>query len=468
VTPPLITGYIRDATEIRRNEKRRAVRYAVTNALANADSVHDATAAILRAVCETLGWQVGELWLVDHGAALLRLMETWSVPPDGLPEFTAASRMLTFSKGFGLPGTVWATGEAVWLPDLALEGNLTRAEVAAEAGLHAILAVPVRLGGDVLGVMQFIGRTIEGPDAPLLDLLATAGNQIGQYIGRRRAEDEQAALLVREQAALADAEAAIQMRDQLVASVSHDLKNPLTAISGQIQVLQLVVARGGDELSIERLLGSLSAIRDTSNRMATLINELLDAVHLQAGLEIQLRRRPTDLTTLAGQVVTNHQHGTEHHHGRLQGPDSGPIGKWDPERLERVLDNIVSNAIKYSPDGGDILFDVARRGAWADISVQDHGAGIPTADLPHVFERYRRGSNVSAKFAGTGLGLAGAKDLIELHGGRITVTSVEGLRSRFVVRLPIRRRSASAPGRDSDSSRRTRTTNGKREGRDIS
>ena len=110
--PPLVTGYIRDVTEMRRNEKRRAVRYAVTNALANADSIHDVTSAILRAVCETLGWQVGELWLVDREAGLLRLLEAWSVPLEGGKEFMAVSRTWTFPQGVGLPGNVWATGEA--------------------------------------------------------------------------------------------------------------------------------------------------------------------------------------------------------------------------------------------------------------------------------------------------------------------------------------------------------------------
>ena len=437
--PSLTTGYIRDVTEMRRNEKRRAVRYAVTNALANADSIPDATSAILRAVCETLGWQVGELWLVDREAGLLRLLEAWSMPLDGGDEFMAASRTWTFPPGVGLPGSVWATGEPIWLPDLAAASSFPRVELAARVGLHAILAVPIRLGREVLGVMQFIASTIEGPDGPLLDLLAIAGNQIGQFIGRKRAEEERAELLVRERAALADAEAAIRMRDQLVASVSHDLKNPLTAISGQVQVLQLLSARGRDELPPERLLESLDAISGTARRMATLINELLDAVHLQAGLPIELRRRPTNLANLAQQVITNHQQATEKHSFRLDGLQSGPIGEWDPDRLERVLDNIVSNAIKYSPNGGDILVEVARDRGWAVLSVQDHGVGIPTADLPHVFERYRRARNVSAKFAGTGLGLAGAKDLIELHGGSISVTSVEGGGSKIVVRLPLKR-----------------------------
>jgi PAS domain S-box-containing protein len=437
--PPLITGYIRDVTEIRRNEKRRAVRYAVTNALANADSIHDATSTILRAVCETLGWQVGEFWLVDRQADLLRLLAEWNMPLDGGNEFIAASRTWTFRQGVGLPGKVWATGEAVWLPDIALAATFTRADLASTAGLHAILAVPVRLGREVLGVMQFIASTIESPDGPLLDLLAIAGNQVGQFIGRKRAEEERAELLVREQAALADAEAAIHMRDQLVASVSHDLKNPLSAISGQVQVLQLLATRGRDELPPERLLGSLDAISGTAKRMATLINELLDAVHLQAGLQIELRRRPTDLANLAQQVVANHQQATDKHSLRLVGIESGPIGTWDPDRLERVFDNIVSNAIKYSPSGGDILVEVARDRGWGVLSVQDQGVGIPTADLPHVFERYQRARNVSAKFAGTGLGLAGAKDLIELHGGSISVTSVEGVGSKFVVRLPLTR-----------------------------
>jgi two-component system cell cycle sensor histidine kinase/response regulator CckA len=438
--PSLITGYIRDVTEIRRNEKRRAVRYAVTNALANADGIPDATSAILRAVCETLGWQVGELWLVDREAGLLRLLEAWSMPLDGGNEFMEASRTWTFPQGVGLPGNVWTTGEPIWLPDLAAATSFPRVELAARAGLHAILAVPIRLGREVLGVMQFISSTIESPDGPLLDLLAIAGNQIGQFIGRKRAEEERAELLVREQAALADAEAAIRMRDQLVASVSHDLKNPLTAISGQVQVLQFLAARGREELPPERLLGSLDAISSTAKRMTTLINELLDAVHLQAGLQIELRRRPTDLANLALQVVTNHQHATENHSLRFDGNQPGPIGDWDPERLERVLDNIVSNAIKYTPNGGDIVVQVVRDRGWAVLSVQDHGVGIPTADLPHVFERYRRARNVSAKFAGSGLGLAGAKDLIELHGGSISVTSVEGVGSRFVVRLPLKRR----------------------------
>ena len=437
--PSLTTGYIRDVTEIRQNEKRRAVRYAVTNALANADSIPDATSAILRAVCETLGWQVGELWLVDREAGLLRLLEAWSMPLDGGDEFMAASRTWTFPQGVGLPGNVWATGEPIWLPDLAAAISFPRVELAVRAGLHAILAVPIRLGREVLGVMQFIASTIESPDGPLLDLLAIAGNQIGQFIGRKRAEEERAELLVRERAALADAEAAIRMRDQLVASVSHDLKNPLTAISGQVQVLQLLSARGRDELPPERLLESLDAISGTARRMATLINELLDAVHLQAGLPIELRRRPTNLANLAQQVITNHQQATEKHSFRLDGLQSGPIGEWDPDRLERVLDNIVSNAIKYSPNGGDILVEVARDRGWAVLSVQDDGVGIPTADLPHVFERYRRARNVSAKFAGTGLGLAGAKDLIQLHGGSISVTSVEGVGSKFVVRLPLKR-----------------------------
>jgi signal transduction histidine kinase len=173
--------------------------------------------------------------------------------------------------------------------------------------------------------MQFIATTIESPDGPLLDLLAIAGNQIGQFIGRKRAEEERAELLVREQAALADAEAAIRMRDQLVASVSHDLKNPLTAIGGQVQALQFLAAPGRDELPPERLLASLDAISSTSQRMAALTNGLLDAVHLQSGLRIELRRRPTDLANLALQVVTNHQHATENHSLRFDGTSLDPL-----------------------------------------------------------------------------------------------------------------------------------------------
>jgi signal transduction histidine kinase len=117
------------------------------------------------------------------------------------------------------------------------------------------------------------------------------------------------------------------------------------------------------------------------------------------------------------------------------------VGEWDRMRLERVLDNLLSNAVKYSPQGGPIAIRVGREddagGAWAVVSVRDDGIGVPAEDLPWIFERYRRAGNVAGRVAGTGIGLAGARQIVEQHGGTIGVESDEGQGTTVTVRLPL-------------------------------
>ncbi|MFN8556342.1 MAG: sensor histidine kinase [Dehalococcoidia bacterium] len=123
------------------------------------------------------------------------------------------------------------------------------------------------------------------------------------------------------------------------------------------------------------------------------------------------------------------------------------IGVWDGARLTRVVDNLLSNAVKYSPDGGETTVHVGRvcyhGEAYAVLTVQDRGIGIPAVDLPYTFERFHRAANVRG-IAGNGIGLAGARQIIEQHGGQISVESVEGEGSTFTVRLPL------TPPRDPD------------------
>ena len=118
------------------------------------------------------------------------------------------------------------------------------------------------------------------------------------------------------------------------------------------------------------------------------------------------------------------------------------VGKWDVLRLERVIGNLLANAIKYSPNGGEIIVTLSAeqdaQGAWGKLSVRDTGVGIPADDLPHIFEWFHRGANVKDQIAGSGIGLAGARQIIEQHGGSMGVTSEEGQGSTFTIRLPLR------------------------------
>ena len=248
---------------------------------------------------------------------------------------------------------------------------------------------------------------------------------------RKRAQAE----LVR----LAAAEAALRERDQLLATVSHDLKTPLTAIRGQADILLRHLERG--TLEPERARKGLELLRTAAIRMAGWIDDLLDSARLQAGRPLELHRTPMDLVALAWQAAAEHQRTSERHRLRVETSRAKLIGVWDPIRLRRVLDNLLSNAVKYSPNGGEVVVRVSLEQGpdcpAATLAVKDEGVGIPANDLPHVFERFRRAANVVGRFGGTGIGLAGACQIIEEHGGRIDVQSEEGRGTTFTVRLPL-------------------------------
>ena len=240
-----------------------------------------------------------------------------------------------------------------------------------------------------------------------------------------------------------EAQKAIREREELLSLVSHDLKNPLGAIKGFAQVLQRVVGRAElDEATARKLVEGLAQIESASTRMDRLLNDQLDLARLQAGQPIELQREPVDLAALARQVAAEHQRTTTRHRLWVLAPEEGVRGEWDSQRIERSLGNLVSNAVKYSPDGGEIEIAVAKEldevgRMWAVCRVTDQGIGIPEQDLPHVFDWYTRASNVSAAISGTGIGLASVRQVIEQHGGAISVHSREGEGSTFIVRLPI-------------------------------
>jgi signal transduction histidine kinase len=229
-----------------------------------------------------------------------------------------------------------------------------------------------------------------------------------------------------------------RQKDSFLAAVSHDLKNPLSAIKARAQFLQ----RRTEKLEgAEPVTQGLQAIDQAATRITGMINELLDVARLQAGKPLDLDRQPMDLVDLARQVVAEYQPSTERHEVRVASKAPMLLGQWDRARLERVVANLVANAIKYSPEGGPVQVEVGRErrggGEWAVLRVRDRGVGIPAADLPRVFDRFYRGSNVQGRIEGTGIGLAGARQIVEQHGGEVLVESKELVGSTFTVRLPL-------------------------------
>jgi PAS domain S-box-containing protein/excisionase family DNA binding protein len=253
---------------------------------------------------------------------------------------------------------------------------------------------------------------------------------LAEEVARRAALAVDNARLYRE------AQEAVRVRDAFLAIASHELKNPLTALLGNIQLLQRRVAREAG-LTSERLQRTLQVVADQAARLNQMIGALLDSSRLQEG-QLTSTYAPLDLCALAHQVVVEVQPALTQHTVTCATPDVPLIIEGDALRLEQVLQNLIGNAIKYSPAGGLVSVCVERRSEWAYVDVTDQGIGIPQEALAKLFERFYRASNVDGGgIDGMGIGLYVVKEIVTLHGGTIAVTSREGQGSTFTICLPV-------------------------------
>jgi diguanylate cyclase (GGDEF)-like protein/PAS domain S-box-containing protein len=183
-------AFVSDVSQRRMAERLRGVQFAVTRPLANAATWAEAAPQVLQGICETLGWTVGEFWAVDREANVLRLEFGWYRPAKDVAAFEAASRELTFARGAGLVGRVWASGRATSIEDVAGDRDSPRTSAALSAGLHAKFAFAVTNGHKVTGVIALFSNERRSPDRATLRVMADIGSQIGHFIERRRAEEE--------------------------------------------------------------------------------------------------------------------------------------------------------------------------------------------------------------------------------------------------------------------------------------
>jgi two-component system sensor histidine kinase ResE len=222
-----------------------------------------------------------------------------------------------------------------------------------------------------------------------------------------------------------------QMKNEFVHTVSHELKTPLTAIMGGSELL----AEERDKFSAQDA-EILDIIIDNSHRLKELINDLLDLSRLETG-RLSLDRLPCDLHSLAAEVAclfTDNKNGCE---VVLRQPEKFPVISGDPDKLKQVLQNILGNAVKYSPNGGIVQVWFESTDNRVSIHIKDQGIGIPKDQLPFIWDKfYRVDSTTTSSIEGTGLGLAITKHIVELHGGTVGAASELGEGSTFTVTLP--------------------------------
>jgi PAS domain S-box-containing protein len=175
--------------ERRRLEQRLRIKDGVSRILAESPSMTDASPKIIQVLCETAEWELGAIWNVDRSAKQLTCIDFWSLPSVDVSEFEALTRQSKFSPGVGLPGRVWSSGRPEWITDLTNEGNFLRTPVATKEKLHAGIGFPIKLANEVVGVMECFSHKIEEPDKDFLEMAGNIGDQLGQFMERKRAED---------------------------------------------------------------------------------------------------------------------------------------------------------------------------------------------------------------------------------------------------------------------------------------
>ncbi|GAC1323791.1 MAG: hypothetical protein NVSMB2_21620 [Chloroflexota bacterium] len=295
-----------------------------------------------------------------------------------------------------------------------------------ELDSRAVIIVPLSARGRILGAVSVISTQHDRVFGPAdLAIAEELGRRCGQAVDNARLHQ--------------GAQNALAARDRFVSIASHELRTPIARVKGYAEML--MAAHTDGDLTEEMLIRSLKRIDNASDRLATLVRDLLDVSKISAGA-LPMRVRPLDLTDLVRDVAGRYQEQMKSSDtaGHLLLDILGTPGHiaGDPDRLEQVLTNVLDNALKYSPEGAELLVRVQPKARGVLIEVQDHGIGLPTDTADRIFEPFSRAANAEERqITGMGLGLYICRNIVEQHHGRIWASSKgEGTGTLVSVWLP--------------------------------
>ena len=315
-----------------------------------------------------------------------------------------------FASAAGAPDDVYVMFAVLLVVMAALLGG---------TGLAVTVAITVVVGDDLV---------LSGRLPPLEQwkdevIFGTVAITVGLLVSAKRKQQIKAEDLARRERQLRTERASI------LATISHDVKNPLAVILGSARAA--IRERGADNPRV------FQRIESAALQAASLVDQLSD-LHSLDGNGIALECRPADLRRTVEAAKDQMEAIARGHALRYTAPSESVMVDYDERRIQRVLQNLIGNAIKYSPDGGDIDIDIRGDGGNAAICIRDRGIGIPEAERDRVFERGYRSNGVGA-IPGTGLGLFISSEIVKRHGGSIACRAADGRGTVFEVRLPLAR-----------------------------
>lgn len=377
----------------------------------------------LRKILENTKMDAGWIMLKDEQTGMLRCLDSVGVSRRFI------DTIVTLPPEQTLCGQAVVTGRVAILENFSEDPSVTHPTLKAE-GLRAFMCAPLRSNSKILGSISVAGRTPSAPPATQLTQLVAIGDQLGLIVANSRMRQSL-------QRYVNELEEARRRRDEFASAISHELKQVLSVLSGYAQLLRMWQGR---ELATKDFDKIVDTINSQSKRLNRLIDDMRDVSSLEAGRFVVVPEL-CELVAIARDILQARQSLTQIHRLVLDSTEPRIVGRWDCDRIRQVLDNLVDNAIKYSPKGGEVRVRISRQEQEVFIAVSDQGVGIARKELPHLFRPYARAQK---EIKGLGLGLFICKGIVEAHGGRIWVESQEGKGSTFYVSLPTKLSTQSA------------------------
>jgi signal transduction histidine kinase/ActR/RegA family two-component response regulator len=413
---------------------------AVAAAANEATTLDEALQIFLDRICAHTGWPVGHAYLLsDQAKGEFVSSRIWHLDdPKRFEKFRKTTEETTFTAGSGFPGQIVSTKKPDWTVDFSKDPILSRRILAKNEELKVAVAFPVPANKAVLAVLEFFSINPKEPDQRLLELMTHISPQLGRVIERMHAEKERAELLIREQKARAEAEKGNRAKDLFLATLSHELRTPLTTILSWAQMLRM------GRLDAEKAKKGIEMIEQSARSQGQLINDLLDVSRIIMD-KLPLELHPVDPTPIVRTAIDLIRPVADRKSIRIETKFDTSVGviSVDPVRLQQVIWNLLTNAIKFSSDGKRVVVRLERikvdAGEYARIQVSDEGKGISPDFLPHLFNRFSQADSSSTRtHGGLGLGLALVRNLVELQGGTVEADSPgESKGATFTVKLPL-------------------------------
>ena len=417
-----VAGSIHSALSVKEAEAR-AEREGLVNRIAQRARASLDPTEILRGTVDELSKALGvSRGIVAAGESEndLSVLYEWDAP--GVPPVGLGARSIPVARFAA------RLGRTIVVRDVRQDPRFAEPETATleRLGVVAVAATPIRVGGQLAGALALsqIDRAREwtADDVRLIEAVAQ----------ELRVAITAAEAFERQRAAVVELERLNRAKSDFVSIVSHEFRTPLTGIQGFSEMMR------SEELTLDEMREYAGDINKDAHRLNRMITEMLDLDKMESG-RMKLHREPLDLNTIVSESVDRLRPNAPQHPVSLRlDPLIGEMSG-DRDKLTQVMANLLNNAVKYSPNGGEIVVSTRVEGNTAHVVVRDHGMGIPKEALDAIFERYGRVESPATRhIQGTGLGLPIVRQIVQLHGGTVWAESSVGEGSLFHVSLPLR------------------------------